>query len=69
MLDKHIDLLQRRVLKEETIAHEEKVFSLFEAHTQWIAKGKMRPPCGTGAPGTAKHRSTFISAGLQGDGG
>jgi transposase, IS5 family len=44
MLDKHIDLLQRRVLKEETIAHEEKVFSLFEAHTQWIAKGKMRPP-------------------------
>jgi hypothetical protein len=44
MLDKHIDLLQRRVLKEETIAHEEKVFSLFEEHTEWIAKGKMRPP-------------------------
>ncbi len=44
MLDKHIDLLQRRVLKEETIFHEEKVFSLFEPHTEWIAKGKMRPP-------------------------
>lgn len=43
MLDKHIDLLERRVLKEEIIPHEEKVFSLFEDHTEWIAKGKSRP--------------------------
>ena len=43
MLEKHIDLVERRIVKEETIPHEEKVFSLFEPHTEWIAKGKMRP--------------------------
>ena len=43
MLEKHIDLVERRIVKEETIPHEEKVFSLFESHTEWIAKGKMRP--------------------------
>ena len=40
MLAKHIDLVRRRVLKRETIAHSEKVFSLFELHTKWINKGK-----------------------------
>ena len=43
MLIKHIDLLERRVLKGQTIAHEEKVFSLFEPHTQWVNKGKLYP--------------------------
>jgi len=43
MLIKHIDLIDRRLLKEEKIPHEEKVFSLFETFTEWIAKGKMRP--------------------------
>jgi len=40
MLDKHIDLLGRRVFKKETIPHEEKMFSLFETYTEWINKGK-----------------------------
>jgi len=40
MLEKHIDLLERRVIKRETIAHEEKVFSIFEPYTEWITKGK-----------------------------
>lgn len=40
MLDKHIDLLDRRILKEEEIPHAEKVFSIFEAHVEWIQKGK-----------------------------
>ncbi len=40
MLDKHIDLVRRRLLKGEQIPHSEKVFSLFEPHTQWINKGK-----------------------------
>ncbi|MEI7696474.1 MAG: hypothetical protein WCI64_12635 [Chlorobium sp.] len=40
MLDKHIDLLNRRVLKKEIIPHEEKVFSIFEPFTEWISKGK-----------------------------
>ena len=43
MLDKHLDLIQRRLLQEETIPAHEKVFSLFEPHTEWIQKGKQRP--------------------------
>ncbi len=43
MLDKHLDLVERRLLNEETIASHEKVFSLFEPHTEWIQKGKQRP--------------------------
>lgn len=43
MLDKHLDLVGRRLLKEETIPAHEKVFSLFEPHTEWIQKGKQRP--------------------------
>ena len=43
MLDKHLDLVQRRLLQEETISAHEKVFSLFEPHTEWIYKGKQRP--------------------------
>ncbi len=42
-LDKHIDLVDRRLLQDQKIPHEEKVFSLFEPHTEWIAKGKSRP--------------------------
>jgi hypothetical protein len=43
MLDKHLDLVERRLLKEETIPAHEKVLSLFEPHTEWIPKGKQRP--------------------------
>lgn len=43
MLDKHLDLVARRLLQEETIPAHEKVFSLFEPHTEWIQKGKQRP--------------------------
>ncbi len=41
---KQLDLVERRWLKGETIPHEEKVFSLFEPHTQWVKKGKLFPP-------------------------
>lgn len=44
MLIKHIDLVNRRLLKGEKIEHEEKLFSLFEPHTEWITKGKAWPP-------------------------
>jgi hypothetical protein len=37
---KHIDLLERRILKGETIDHKEKMFSIFEQYTEWINKGK-----------------------------
>ena len=40
MLAKHIDLTSRRILREEVIPHEEKVFSIFEPYTEWISKGK-----------------------------
>lgn len=44
MLVKHIDLVERRLVNQESIPHEEKVFSLFEPHTELIKKGKARPP-------------------------
>jgi hypothetical protein len=50
MLDKHLDLVERRLLREETIPSEEKVFSLFEPHTEWIQKGKQRPNVELGHP-------------------
>ncbi|SRR6266478_3385035 len=43
MLDKHLDLVERRLIKEQIIPAAEKVFSLFEPHTEWIQKGKQRP--------------------------
>jgi hypothetical protein len=43
MLDKHLDLVERRLLRQERIPASEKVYSLFEPHTEWIAKGKLRP--------------------------
>jgi hypothetical protein len=43
MLAKHLDLAARRLLHAETIPAHEKVFSLFEPHTEWIQKGKQRP--------------------------
>jgi hypothetical protein len=44
MLDKHIDLVDRRILKGETIPHEEKIFSIFEPWVEWICKGKAYKP-------------------------
>jgi hypothetical protein len=41
---RQIDQIRRRVLENERIPHEEKVFSLFEAHTEWISKGKAGVP-------------------------
>ena len=40
MLDKHTGLVERRIIKGETIPHEEKVFSIFEPDTEWLQKGK-----------------------------
>lgn len=43
LLDKHIDLVDRRLLQGEKIPHEEKMFSIFETYTEWVNKGKSRP--------------------------
>ena len=37
---RQIDQIDRRVLRDEVIPHEEKIFSLFEEHTEWVNKGK-----------------------------
>lgn len=41
---RQIDQIRRRVLNGETIPHSEKVFSIFEEHTEWISKGKAGVP-------------------------
>ncbi len=38
---KFTDQIEHRVLKGETIPPEEKVFSIFEEHTEWLTKGKL----------------------------
>ena len=42
--DRQIDQIRRRVLEGEQIPHDEKVFSIFEPHTEWIVKGKAGVP-------------------------
>jgi IS5 family transposase len=37
---KFTDQIERRLLKGEVIPAEEKIFSIFEEHTEWITKGK-----------------------------
>lgn len=41
---RQIDQTKRRVIHGQTIGHEEKVFSIFEPHTEWISKGKAGVP-------------------------
>ena len=38
------DQVDRRILKGEKIAHGEKIFSIFEEHTEWLSKGKTGRP-------------------------
>lgn len=60
-LEKHIDLVNRRVLLGETIPHDEKMFSLFEEYTQWIKKGKAGGRPELGVPiAVAKDQYGFI---------
>jgi IS5 family transposase len=42
--ERQIDQIRRRVLQGETIPHAEKVFSIFQPHTEWISKGKAGVP-------------------------
>jgi len=43
MLAKHIDLIYRRLIKDEKIPAQDKIYSVFETYTEWIMKGKFRP--------------------------
>ena len=42
--ERQIDQIRRRVIFGQTIPHAEKVFSIFEPHTEWISKGKAGLP-------------------------
>jgi hypothetical protein len=42
--DRQVDQIHRRVICGEVIPHAEKVFSVFEPHTEWISKGKAGVP-------------------------
>jgi len=42
--ERQIDQIRRRAINDESIAHHEKVFSIFEPHTEWISKGKAGVP-------------------------
>ncbi len=41
---RQIDQTQRRVILGQAIPHGEKVFSIFEPHTEWVSKGKAGVP-------------------------
>lgn len=43
LLIKHIFLISERLLEGRTIAQGEKLYSIFEQHTEWVQKGKSRP--------------------------
>jgi len=42
--DRQVGQVRRRVLEGEQVPHEEKVFSIFQPHTEWISKGKAGVP-------------------------
>ena len=42
--ERQIDQIRRRVVLDEKIPHAEKVFSIFQQHTEWISKGKAGVP-------------------------
>ena len=48
--ERQIDQIRRRVLQGETIPHAEKVFSIFQPHTEWNSKGKAGVPVELGLP-------------------
>jgi hypothetical protein len=41
---RQIEQTERRVIHGQTIPHEEKVFSIFEPHSEWLSKGKAGVP-------------------------
>jgi len=47
---RQMDQIERRLIKNETIPHHEKVFSVHEPHTRWINKGKVGKLAELGLP-------------------
>ena len=56
--ERQIDQIRRRVVFDEEIPHGEKVFSIFQPHTEWISKGKAGVPQELGL-GVCVHKDQF----------
>jgi hypothetical protein len=48
--EKFIDLIRRRLIYNEVIPAQEKIYSIFEPHTEWISKGKINKRVELGHP-------------------
>lgn len=56
-----IDLIERRIFNGEKIPHKDKIFSIFQPHTEWISKGKAGVPFELGLRVcVVEHASGFI---------
>lgn len=59
--ERQIEQIERRVMQGEAIPHAEKVFSLFQPHTEWISKGKAGVPVELGVRvGVVEDQYRFI---------
>jgi IS5 family transposase len=59
--ERQIEQIERRVIHGEVIPHAEKVFSLFQPHTEWISKGKAGVPVELGVRvGVVEDQYRFI---------
>ncbi len=57
---KMIDLIDRRLIKDEVIPAAEKIYSIFEPHTEWITKGKLNKKAEYRSPVAYHYRSASI---------
>ena len=39
-----MDQIKRRIINEEKVSHEEKIFSIYKRYIEWISKGKVATP-------------------------
>ena len=65
--ERQIDQIRRRVVDGETIPHHEKVFSIFQEHTEWISKGKIGKSVELGLKSLHYQRSVWFDSFSSGD--
>lgn len=59
--ERQVDQIRRRALQGESLPHGEKVFSIFQPHTEWISKGKAGVPVELGLREcVVEHQHRFI---------
>ncbi len=60
--ERQIDQIRRRAINDIVIPHAEKVFSIFQPHTEWISKGKAGVPVELGLCMRTRRPQWFYSA-------